>query len=289
MPIFEMIGYGRGKYPDDIPINVKEVACHFDTEFIASETEYSLHTEYSYGKRKFKNPLLQKYSKLNMNEKEIPLLWCDKEWSKEFAYFIIEMTSKSITPKYIEVHPPFSNYTRNIGEFVDRYEVFENIILNQYPNTKILIENRSGSLYGKEFVISRSEQMLELGEIIEDRGLNLRMILDVPQIYTAHAKVTMDEQDYSEILYSLIGIRHLIGGVHLWGKRTGSTGRWMAHKGDLNSYFRNKEEVKDKCLSALFDLFDDGLTRNMVLEVNDKNEYLLSIIDDLMSKKFTFI
>lgn len=53
MTVFEMVKYHKQEYPEDIPLKIEEVATHFDISKINGILGYSLHTEYSYGKRKF--------------------------------------------------------------------------------------------------------------------------------------------------------------------------------------------------------------------------------------------
>ena len=53
MAIFEMVKYHTQSYPDDIPLRTEECASHFDSTTVTAELGLSLHTEYSYGKRKF--------------------------------------------------------------------------------------------------------------------------------------------------------------------------------------------------------------------------------------------
>ena len=76
--------------------------------------------------------------------------------------------------------------------------------------------------------------------------------------------------------------------MHLWGKKLSSTGRKVAHCGDLNTYFGDPE-VKKHFLQAFKGCFDDGTTRKMVLEVNSGNEDMLSIISDLKSVGIAFM
>ena len=56
----------------------------------------------------------------------------------------------------------------------------------------------------------------------------------------------------------------------------------------MNSYFYGNESVKSEFLSEIHLLFNDGLARNMVLEINSGNEDMLSIISDLRGVGFTF-
>ena len=52
MAMFEMIKYHNQAYPADIPLRTEECAAHFDITSIHSGLRWSLHTEYSYGKRR---------------------------------------------------------------------------------------------------------------------------------------------------------------------------------------------------------------------------------------------
>ncbi len=50
MTSFEMIKYHGQVYPPDIPLQLEEIAAHFDITHISGSLKHSLHTEYSYGK-----------------------------------------------------------------------------------------------------------------------------------------------------------------------------------------------------------------------------------------------
>ena len=86
---FIYVKYHKKKYPEDITPDLVEVAGHFDKDKIDEAENYSLHTEYSYGKRKFSSELIKKYPELcEANKKEIPQLWKSKKWAEEFAHFV---------------------------------------------------------------------------------------------------------------------------------------------------------------------------------------------------------
>jgi len=93
---------------------------------------------------------------------------------------------------------------------------------------------------------------------------------------------------FTDLLNNLITIRQYIYGVHLWGKRMYGKGRLVAHCGDFNSYFYNDSTLKTDFLSALSELFDDEICRNLVLEVNSGASDLASIIDDLYIAGFRY-
>lgn len=287
---FNMVRYHKKKYPSYIPLNLEEVAGHFDIENIFPTSPYSLHTEYSYGKRIFKNALLEKYSEIiKANKNGVPQLWKNEMWAKMFAEFLIEFTNGIQEPDVIEIHPPFNDYMGSIKDFIKVYKVFENVIKNKYAKTKIHIENRCGSIYcGGQFLISTVPQMKELCQYIESDNLKLHIALDIPQLYTSHHVTPKKCDGITVLLHELKEIRQYIDGVHLWGKRI-SKGRRIAHCGNFDTYFNYDMKLKKAFLDSLRRLFDDNQIRNLVLEVNSQNEDLFSIIEDLNKAGFTYI
>ena len=122
---FIFVKYHKKKYPEDITPDLVEVAGHFDKDKIDDVENYSLHTEYIYGKRKFSSELIKKYPELcEANKKEIPQLWKSKKWAEEFAHFVFDLTLNHTAPKVLEIHPPFSDYC-NLEQFIERYSTFE--------------------------------------------------------------------------------------------------------------------------------------------------------------------
>lgn len=291
MAIFQMIKYHKQQYPSNIPLRIEEVAAHFDVKSINPRMQYSLHTEYSYGKRDFINKNLDGLDSIvSANKKGVPQLWKNKEWAKEFAEFIIRGTKEFPEPKAIEIHPPFDDYTANIEDFISIYKLFEDIIKNTYSNTEIHIENRCGSIYsGGKFIISSLPQIIKLCGLIEKENLKLKMAFDIPQLYTAHLVSPSKKQLITELLKEAKYIRKYIGGVHLWGKGLSANGRKISHYGDFNTYFNHDLKLKDDFLYSLGELFNDGVCRNLVLEVNSNNDDNLSIIKDLDSAGFKYI
>ena len=127
---------------------------------------------------------------------------------------------------------------------------------------------------------------MALCDAIVNAGLQLKIAYDVPQIYTAHN--AKSEEKLISLLEEIKPFRGFIGGVHLWGKSISSTGRKVAHCGDLNSYFGN-QGIKEHFLEAFRECFDDGVVRKMVLEVNSGNDDLRSIVTDLCSVGISFV
>lgn len=282
-----MIKYHSQEYPDDIPLRTEEIAAHFDVQTVTGELDWSLHTEYSYGKRKFDSALVSQFPELlSANKDGVPQLWKNENWASEFADFIFMLTRGVKNPEVIEIHPPFDDYT-DISQFITNYSVFEAKIKAYFPNVKILIENRCGSVYrGGKFILSKVQDVAALCDKIERAKLTLEIAYDVPQIYTAHNAKT--EKDYITLLEQTKKLCPLIGGVHLWGKRLSATGRRVSHCGDLTSYFGDAA-IKDSFLHGFKDCFNDGKNRKMVLEVNSGNEDLHSIISDLLNVGIQFI
>lgn len=287
MTLFEMIRYHGQEYPSDVPLRIEEIAAHFDITKISGQLEKSLHTEYSYGKRKFDSALIAKYPELLAAKKEgVPQLWKNETWALQFADFLFELVGGGPAPKVIEIHPPFSDYTDMAG-FVKSYAGFEVKIKERFPEVELLIENRCGSVYhGGRFVLSKVNDIAALCEEISDAGLQLKVAYDVPQIYTAYNAKT--EEKYIALLEETKPLREFIGGVHLWGKSISPTGRKVAHCGDLNSYFGD-QGIKAQFLHAFKECFDDGVPRKMVLEVNSGNNDLQSIVADLRSVGICFV
>ena len=290
MVIFNMVKYNKKIYPSEIPIHIEEISAHFDVTDICHSMPYSLHTEYSYGERNFKNRFLKNYPDIiQANKNGIPQLWKDKIWARMFADFLIDLADKQGNPETVEIHPPFNDYIDNLKVFVEIYKVFEYRIKSKFPETKIQIENRCGSIYrdGK-FLISNSDHIIELCQYIAKENLSLRIALDIPQVYTAHQVTPRSYSKITTILENLQGIRKYIGGVHLWGK-TLSNGRRIAHCGTLDTYFNYDMQLKESFLKALHSLFSDSQIRNLVLEVNSKNQDLISIINDLSKAQFIYV
>ncbi len=287
MTTFEMVKYHGREYPPDIPLRIEEIAAHFDITHIGGKLRCSLHTEYSYGKRKMNSALLSRFPELCEAQKDgVPQLWKNNTWALQFADFIISLVGDSPDPYVIEIHPPFSDYT-DLSRFIKAYSVFEAKIKERFSDTEILIENRCGSIYhGGKFIISKVQDIATLCDAIEANGLQLKIAYDIPQIYTAHN--AKKEEVFLKLLEETKPLRQYIGGVHLWGKKLSDTGRKVAHCGDLNTYFENLV-LKAHFIQAFKECFDDGTVRKMVLEVNSGNEDMLSIISDLKGVGIAFL
>ena len=86
--------------------------------------------------------------------------------------------------------------------------------------TAILIENRSGSRYsGGVFILTIIEDLVKLSQEIDKSGSNLRITIDIPQLYTTHG-VSIDKPDLMIELFEQVAyIRHNIRGYIFGGRR----------------------------------------------------------------------
>lgn len=291
MPKLIPVKYGNKSYPSGIKPEIKEVPAHFDADERSIESDYSLHTEYSYGKRKMNSGSLKSLEKIKGATKSgVPQLWHDRKWAKEFANYIEKFVGDERDPKYIEIHPPFNDYCSSIQDFTHIYEVFERETLDLFPGTEIVIENRSGTRYrGGSFIISKVEEIIKLSHIIESQNLRLRLVIDFPQLFSSHNLTTgkFSKESILDIVETLKPIRENITGMHIWGKRRGKNGRLLAHMGTLDTYFDNTG-MKEHFLTKVHELFDDKKSRYFVPEVNSKAEDLQEIVNDFVDFGFNF-
>lgn len=287
MSTFEMVKYHNQTYPTDIPLRISECAANFDIASVKADLRLSLHTEYSYGKRKMDSAVISQFPIIVTAQKNcVPQLWKSEQWAREFANFLFVLTDGE-TPAVIEVHPPFSDYCDFVA-FLESYRVFESLVLEKYPDVDLLIENRCGSVYhGGKFLVSKNKDVETLCNLIVQHNLRLKVAYDIPQIYTAHN--VKKSVHYIELLQQATAFRQQIGGVHLWGKRKNEKGRKVSHCGDLTSYFEESPDIKGPFLQQFNTTFDDDVIRKMVLEVNSGNDDLISIVSDLRSVGVNFV
>lgn len=284
---FILIEYNNVPYPEGYTSDIKEVAGHLDKTEIETAKKYSLHTEYSYGTRKFDSELISDFTELKTSHKNgVPQLWKSDKWAEEFAEFIIILTKDNTAPTVIEIHPPFNDYC-NIDLFLERYKIFEKRIHNVYPTTVIVVENRSGAIYkGGRFIVGKAKEIAELCQKIKENSINLGVVLDFPQLLTAENIDTLkfNTSKYSNAIDEISKYRDVIEGIHIWGKKKSESGRWVAHAGNLDTYFANNKESKSTFITGIMSVCNDNVPRFLVPEVNTGAEDLACIINDI----FTF-
>lgn len=292
MSLLIPVQYHKRKYPFGISPKIEEVAANFDIEQVEASFPCSVHTEYSWGPRKLTSPIIKKLKTIQQAHKNgIPQLWFNKKWAGEFVDFITTITKRSKLIKIIEIHPPFNDYCPTVDHFIEIYKIFEERILSVFPGVEILIENRFGSLYkGGKFLVAKNADIISLSEAIEINNLNLRIVLDLPQLFTSHIKsMKIAEKNISLILDPLSNSVSYIKGIHIWGKRRNEKGRWVAHQGNLNSYFDNNAILKKRFMAEVRKLFKDNVKRYFVPEVNSSDNDLKSIIMDFKKEGFQFV
>jgi len=258
----------------------------------------SLHTDHGYrGLKKifiaseFKNecPSISKHI-VSMRDRCMSKLWCDDEaWGIDFSNFISKLT-EGIEPqriKIIEIHPPFKEYCDSLETFIERYKPFEEKVLKNFPSVNICIENRFNNPRTKKFgrfTLSTNEDIVKLTKLISDNNLRLKLVLDIPQLFSEHYDDKLISEGFmiSEVLEPLRDIRSFIHSTHIWGKTDKGV-----HNADLNIYFKNDIKVKKCFLQEICKLFDDDTPRYFLPEVFSKNEEMTveqsieSIVNDL--------
>ena len=288
------VKYHEKNYPEGIIPQLDEIAGNLDSKPINTGHSYSLHTEYSYMKRKLGSELLDGLDELKNSHKDgIPQLWKSAEWSEEFAVFIERLVGSNIPPEVIEIHPPFKDYCKDIYTFWERYIIFYRFIINRFPKTKIVIENRCGTMYtGSSFLLSTCNDILELCRFLSCGHDELGVIVDYPQLFSAE-KIKMDNVKLDKILQFNVNLKSyasVVLAIHLWGKRKSpKTNRWSPHSGDLNTFFGNDNEKKTVFLNSLKSTYDDEIKRYFVPEVNTSEDDLKSIVTDMTSAGISFV
>ena len=123
---FIPIRYRNKKYPDAINPKIEEIPAHFDckdnNKVLFSNLDYSLHTEYSYGPRKFRCPVCDDLLEIKTTDnKGVPKLWFNYAWVKDFIQFIFKFVGNKKSPVIIEIHPPFNDYC-DLSRFIELYK-----------------------------------------------------------------------------------------------------------------------------------------------------------------------
>lgn len=308
---FYPVRYGEKEYPPDIEPKIQEIPANFFRQTL-EETELrylSLHTEP--GRRWKKDMILSsellhefpviRNNMFDLGEYCVSQLWLNEEWSKEFSCFLVRLAEGIDRQriKVIEIHPPFDTYCDSLKTFLETYAVFEEEALKEFPSAIINIENRCNPApksKGGNFILSTNKDIIELSELIPKFKLKLQLVVDIPQLFTAHYKSKLlSEVMIREALAPLKDIMDSVSSTHIWGSgpprsRGKSDTKIIGapHSGDFNTYFNNDEKVKYCFLQEIYKLFDDGKARYFVPEVN-KTIYVQSIVSDLRNAGIEFV
>lgn len=285
-----LVQYKDPIFPGGVSCNLKMVEGHFDIDSVTETGRYILNTEFSYCRRKFKSKAMSNSREvLKANEDGVPLLWHNKKWASVFVQFIRDLTQNAANPEAIVIYPPFSSYMPTIEEFLNVYCVFQNEIKKVYPDTLIMIRNRNKAIKREmDFLINNIDDIKELSKAIEKYKLDLRISLDLTQLFEAQNYQVryFYEEECRKLFGKLKKYKEYIYGIHIFGKMVGPQGRPKVTSGNFDSRFGvNKKQV---FLQSLSFVFDDELERYFVPEINSGIEDMSLIIDDLQSVGFSF-
>jgi len=314
MAILIPIKVEKRNYPPHITAELQEISGDFAIEKnLSVNFPYSLHTESSHSihirkKKKitFNSKIITDFKSIASAQRNgIPQLWCNVEWSNEFFEFINWLVGSSIPPEVLEIHPPFNDYCTSFEQFLDIFKIFQNKFYGKYNDTKVVIENRFGTMYkdedGKEgrFLLSTCNDILKFADILYNNSdIGLKIVLDYPQIFSAiiseDNKVSMDNleravEKIKSFNKDLKKYRTVISGLHMWGKQKNKNEKWNPHSGDFDTFFSNNQSLKYDFLESVFDAFNDDIPRYFVPEVylGSQND-LHSIVRDMEKVNFVF-
>lgn len=283
---FRFVQYGEG-YPDDIVPELIELAGHLDKTIIEDVPNYSLHTEYCYGKRKLSSDLICQFPALcEANKDGVPQLWKSTEWAEQFAEFVINLTEAHAAPTVIEIHPPFNDYC-DIDQFLGRYRAFEEKIHKIYPDVEIVVENRAGTVYkGGRFIVSKGREIALLCQRIQETDTKLGVVLDFPQLVTGEniKPDAFDAAKYAAAIDAIFPYQSIIKGIHVWGKRRSATGKWVAHFGTLETYLPNPTD-RENFIAGIRKICSDDNARLFVPEVNSGAEDLQAVVNAVVGDR----
>lgn len=242
-----LIKYGHLKY-NKVKPKIEEVGYPFQTfgKNIKKKPilPYSLHTEYSASI--LKQETLNQLNKYNFKVLASSLkskkssLWASIEWTLEFIdfiHFIVTNRLCNIKPTIIEIHPPYienRDYNATLDDFFQNYQIFEQKIKKLYSDeVVILIENRNQS---GNFLLSKSSDYIEFKNKIIEHKLDLKLIVDIPQLYgkmlRTYKKIS-NREIIKNIFNDLSKCGDIIGGFHICGN---------GHRGDFDDLFKDDKE-----------------------------------------------
>ena len=71
-------------------------------------------------------------------------------------------------------------------------------------------------------------------------------MLDFLRLLTGEHMDTLkfNAEKYISLIEGIAEYRDVIKGIRVWGKKKSSSGRWVAHAGNLDTYFVSNQEFK---------------------------------------------
>jgi len=287
----ELIKYGHLKY-NTIKPQIEEIGYPFQTfgrDICKSPSlPYSLHTEYSASRLNEQTiKELEKFGFIHL-AKSLKSgkanLWCSTEWTKDFIsfinYIVINKLNNKI-PKIIEIHPPYiekKDYQTTLRNFFENYKIFELAMKRYYGNNIIiLIENRNQS---GNFLLSKSSDYIEFQKMIIQYELDLKLIVDIPQLYgkmIRSFKKSTPKELIKMMINDLLLCTDTIGGFHICGK---------SHRGDFNDLFGENKKYFLENLKTIVD--DIKHTIYIVPEIMKQQDFENIMVDIQEYKIFNF-
>lgn len=305
---FIPVRYAHTKYPDDIKPKIQETTANFFNFFKHKKTlqetalpYLSLHTDPGYRGKKdifLSSELPNEFPVISENVSDfgsscVSKLWLNEKWGKEFAAFLVKLTEgiEHSRIKVIEIHPPFDTSCGSLETFLEIYAAFEEEVLKEFPLTIINIENRCNpdpKRKGGNFLLSTTDNIIKLSELISQTDLKLQLVVDIPQLFSEHyGNILLSEEMIKKVLTPIRDIRRHISSTHIWGYNINKE-KGGQHGADFNTYFNNDEKLKDCFLQEISILFDDGKARYFVPEVGSTTA-VQSIVKDLRNAGVEFV
>jgi len=313
---FIPVNYQNYSYPPDIKPQIQQVSANLGTEILKNTTKLPflyLHTDPSiawdvytggnHKKKKREKIILSKilpefptifknfHSMLASGKPCVSILWYNKKWSKEFAGFLVRLTEgiDHERIKIIEIHSPFDTYCNSLEIFLERYAIFEEEVLKEFPSAIINIENQFNNDKKRKFgtfLLSNKNDIIKLSNLISKSNLKLKLVVDIPQLYSEHFQnKLLSESEIEDFLTPIRDKRDYISSVHIWGYNIKTL---RSHDADLDIYFNGNQNVKYCFLQEICKLFNDGKKRYFVPEVNGTPK-VQSIVNDLKNAGIEFV
>ena len=138
---------------------------------------------------------------------------------------------KSLKEKGFEI----KDYDRAVIFKTNKFMVYKTILTSDVFDIEIKPNN-----------IKQGLDISITNKLIEENNLQLGIVLDFPQLLTAEQIDTLNfnVEKYNIAIEKIYPYQHLIKGIHIWGKKKNPKGRWIAHCGNLDTFFNNNTVIK---------------------------------------------
>ena len=131
--------------------------------------------------------------------------------------------------------------------------------------------------------MGKANEIAELCLKIQESNTNLGVVLDFPQLLTAeHIKPeAFSRERYTNAIETIYPYQRFIKGIHVWGKKKGASGSWVAHFGTLDTFIENPND-KAAFIAGIKKICSDGRIRFFVPEVNSGESDLKAVVMDVL-------